>query len=632
MSAPEVDLARERDFQLGALLVRPSRREAARGGERQVLEPRVMQVLVALARQPEDVVSRDELIASCWAGRIVGDDAINNCVAKVRRLGETSGAFAIETIPRVGYRLSPAGAVARPGAAGPAPAPPTQEQHVLLAVLPFENLSPDAELSFFSEGVAEDILHILAQRGGLKVLGRASSFQFRGGEKSPQRVRAELGATHMLDGSVRRSGQRVRVSAQLVECAGGTTVWASRLDRELQDMLALQDDIAAAVADALHATLQPSQSGAVTLDPQVHDAFVRARGMVLDLIAGRQTLELLDEVNRRAPAFAPGWAAAADARLQVLAGISADWRHVEGDEARRLFDEAAQAVARACELAPDAPDTLQVRLQLEPVCPDWARLETALLEARAKWPNHGPLLFLHGRLLLQVGRQADAVPLLAEAYRLDPFHAAAGSSYASGLRAVARTAEAVGLWSDLVQRFPASPLPFFSLIFCLAGIGDWQAIERWLTPQQLARYPNDSERARNVMLAINSRREGSEPMRKRLVELAELAAAHRRLPLSFAALLAQFCDLDWLYAILERTPFDDLRRPGGRLDAGDGTLELLFLPEFARLRSDPRFARLCAKLGFAQYWSETDRWPDFAREVAALYDLEAECRLALRAA
>jgi hypothetical protein len=116
------------------------------------------------------------------------------------------------------------------------------------------------------------------------------------------------------------------------------------------------------------------------------------------------------------------------------------------------------------------------------------------------------------------------------------------------------------------------------------------------------------------------------------VELAELAAAHRRLPLSFAALLAQFCDLDWLYAILERTPFDDLRRPGGRLDAGDGTLELLFLPEFARLRSDPRFARLCAKLGFAQYWSETDRWPDFAREVAALYDLEAECRLALRAA
>jgi tetratricopeptide (TPR) repeat protein len=331
---------------------------------------------------------------------------------------------------------------------------------------------------------------------------------------------------------------------------------------------------------------------------------------------------MLDEVNRRAPDFAPGWVAAADARLQILSGISADWRHVEGEAAKRLFEEATEAVARARALAPDEPDTLRVQLQLEPVCPDWTKLETALLEARTQWPNHGPLLFLHGRLLLQVGRQSDAVPLLAEAYRLDPLHAAAGSSYASALRAVARTAEAVGLWSDLVHRFPSSPLPFFSLIFCLAGIGDWQAIERWLTPERLARYPGESERARNVMLAINSRREGSEPMRKRLVELAELAAASRRLPLSFAALLAQFCDLDWLYDILERTPFDDLRRPGGRLDAGDGTLELLFLPEFARL---------CAKLGFAEYWLAADRWPDFTREVEPLYDLKAECRRALAA-
>src|SRR6476469_8824085 len=111
MTAPAMDLAREADFRVGPLLVRPSRREAGEGAARQLLEPRVMQVLVALARQPDEVVSRDELVAVCWAGRIVGDDAINNCVAKVRRLGEASGAFAIETIPRVGYRLTPNGPI-----------------------------------------------------------------------------------------------------------------------------------------------------------------------------------------------------------------------------------------------------------------------------------------------------------------------------------------------------------------------------------------------------------------------------------------------------------------------------------------------------------------------------------------
>src|SRR6187397_114806 len=108
MTLSAMDLARETDFRLGGLLVRPSRREAGEGAARSVLEPRVMQVLVALARQPDEVVSRDELVAVCWAGRIVGDDAINNCVAKVRRLGEASGAFEIETVARVGYRLTPA--------------------------------------------------------------------------------------------------------------------------------------------------------------------------------------------------------------------------------------------------------------------------------------------------------------------------------------------------------------------------------------------------------------------------------------------------------------------------------------------------------------------------------------------
>ncbi len=100
-----IDLAAESDFSVGRLRVRPSLREVEADGQREVLEPRVMQVLVALARRRNQVVTRDQLIETCWAGRVVGEDAIQRCIARVRRLAESRGGFGIETIARVGYRL-----------------------------------------------------------------------------------------------------------------------------------------------------------------------------------------------------------------------------------------------------------------------------------------------------------------------------------------------------------------------------------------------------------------------------------------------------------------------------------------------------------------------------------------------
>src|SRR5690349_6542545 len=124
---PPIDLAREPDFALGASRVSPSTREVLRGSERELLEPRLMQVLVALFQANGRVVSRDELIARCWEGRIVGEDAINRAISRLRRLSEVDheASFQLETIPRVGYRLMPAGMPPAPveGAASTPPAP-----------------------------------------------------------------------------------------------------------------------------------------------------------------------------------------------------------------------------------------------------------------------------------------------------------------------------------------------------------------------------------------------------------------------------------------------------------------------------------------------------------------------------
>jgi adenylate cyclase len=247
-SAP-VELAREPDFRIGALLVRPSFREIGEGSDRALLEPRVMRVLVALARQTGDVVSRDDLIASCWDGRIVGDDAINACVAKVRRTGQAHPGFEIETVPRVGYRLI-GGRSASP------PASPSDE--VILAVLPFENLSPDPHLLYFSEGISEQILQALAQRAGVKVIGRSSSFQFRGSAKVIPAIARALATTHVLDGSVRRSADQVRISAHLIECASQTTVWAGHFEGSVSKVFELEDQVAGGVAMAVRRTLAPA--------------------------------------------------------------------------------------------------------------------------------------------------------------------------------------------------------------------------------------------------------------------------------------------------------------------------------------------------------------------------------------
>src|SRR5580658_2694488 len=147
--------------------------------------------------------------------------------------------------------------------AGSSPSQPTavhaaaKPTEPLLAVLAFDNLPGDPEMAYFSDGVSEEIQQTVARGTDLKVVGRNSSFQLRGADKTARRVASELSATHILDGSVGRSGPKVRISAQLIECANQTTLWSDRFDRDLSDVFALQDEIAGAVAAALKVAFAP---------------------------------------------------------------------------------------------------------------------------------------------------------------------------------------------------------------------------------------------------------------------------------------------------------------------------------------------------------------------------------------
>src|SRR6185295_19283823 len=137
----------------------------------------------------------------------------------------------------------------------------------LLAVLPFDNLSDDREMQFFSDGVSEEIIQRLSRGAKMKVIGRTSSFQFRGADKTARTVASELKCSHILDGSIRRAGGRVRIAAHLVEAASQTTLWSDRYDRGLDDIFAVQDEISEHIAAALHQNFTSFSTKAI--DPAV---------------------------------------------------------------------------------------------------------------------------------------------------------------------------------------------------------------------------------------------------------------------------------------------------------------------------------------------------------------------------
>ena len=229
----------------------------------------------------------------------------------------------------------------QPPVAGPEPLPATKSAastEPLVAVLAFDNLSSDPEMQFFSDGVSEEIIQRLSRGAKLKVIGRTSSFQFRGEHKAE--AAQSLQCSHVLDGSIRRSGERVRISAHLVEACSRTTLWSDRYDRGLTDIFAVQDEISENIAAALDRAFAGSSTQ--TLDPAVYDLYLRARPQSYAPDELRTHVGLLEVVTQRAPHFAEAWG-----RLAYLRA----WLHFyepfgfRTASARRVDDEAARALA-----------------------------------------------------------------------------------------------------------------------------------------------------------------------------------------------------------------------------------------------------------------------------------------------
>jgi TolB-like protein len=256
----------------------PDRRELRRGTSLVALEPQVFDLLVHLVRHRDRVVSKDELLATVWQGRIVSESAVFNRINAARSaIGDTGDQQRlIKTLPRKGLRfvgdVREAEAAATTGAPAGAPAPlslPLPDRPSI-AVLPFANMSGDRDQDYFADGLTEDLITGLARIRWLFVIARNSTFVYKDRSIDVKQVARELGVRYVLEGSVRRGGNRLRISAQLVDAVTGAHHWAERYDRELSDMFTVQDEITRNVAAAIEPELLAAE-GIRTLSRSADD-------------------------------------------------------------------------------------------------------------------------------------------------------------------------------------------------------------------------------------------------------------------------------------------------------------------------------------------------------------------------
>lgn len=286
----QIDLARQRPFQLGGLRVEPPLC-CVSSATLQQIEPRVMQVLVALVEEAPNVVSRDTLVQRCWDGRIVGEDAINRVVGRLRKLAQTDGIehFRIETLPKVGYRLLGTIAFALPeeenATAAPETSPAAQNAATAsgipsIAVLPFKHPENDISQAYFAEGMAEEIIADLTLTPHLRVISPLSSLNYRPGDKGARQVCEDLGVRYLLQGQIRRLDDQLRLLVTLTDGRTDETIWSARFARPISDLFDVQAEVAAGIVGAIGPAIlshEQSQTRSQKSGVDFWEVFIRAR-------------------------------------------------------------------------------------------------------------------------------------------------------------------------------------------------------------------------------------------------------------------------------------------------------------------------------------------------------------------
>ncbi|MEO8467649.1 MAG: TIR domain-containing protein [Gammaproteobacteria bacterium] len=492
-----------------------------------------------------------------------------------------------------------------PAAPPPAPSQPpavSRPSKASIVVLPFANMSGDSEQEYFSDGISEDIITDLSKVSTLSVTARNTAFTFKGTHVDVPQVARQLTVSHVLEGSVRKAGNRVRITAQLIDGATGAHVWAERYDRDLSDIFAVQDEISQAIVAALKVTLFPAEKKAIeergTDNVEAYDKYLRARALFYQL--GPTELARAIAIYREAVAldadFAQAWYGIYHALLTTLFWIP--------ENAAAAAAGMAEASARVIALSPHAWWTQSMRAYQFLTQHRWAEAETAANAALAVAPaSEVEASRSYAAFLWAVGRCKEAVAHLERARRLDPLSLSISGFLQIGLGYAGRSEEAQAEFERSKD---------------LAGD---RAIWEWIALLRLWRRRDADSAAVKAQFDVFLSHESLPMALNHFIAgtLGDEAAARVAIREAFedpayqdatrTAVLGgyadHFGDKDLVLAALRRH----------FIDLNGTSFHNLYYPFETGVRSDPRFKELVRELGLVDYWRASGNWGDFARPV-----------------
>lgn len=637
---------RESSFQLGPWLVRPTHGTLT-GPEGTVhLEPKVMEVLVYLVERAGDVVTRDQFIERVWHGRVVTDEVLSRCISLLRtHLGDNPREPRyIQTVPKIGYRMvwpiEPPAEAARAGSAPTVPSShaesplttPTAPRasrargiliwtgiggfllavawgvhrytaqtprgapssRTAIAVLPFANISGDPANEYFSDGLTEEIIDRLTMVPGLRVAARTSAFSFKDKNQDVRTIAARLGVDYILEGSVRKEGNRVRITAQLVDATRGFHVWSEPFDVELGSIFVVQDEIANAIVSRLSPRLAGDQAGkGISTQPptrviEAYELLLRGRYHLKrrDEAPIRRSIALFEQALKLDPGFVEAYCDLARA-YALLPYYSYEDRDEMFDQAIVTIDRGAAIKSAVREASQDTVAFIHFGRW------EWVDAEEGFRRALSAQPTDPNLQQWYSQLLASVGYAAKSLEHAQIARSLDVL-----SPVVNDRLAVAY------LWINDDERARQQ--------FELAG-----ELGMGLTPNPEAYVVallrrGEYQRARDILVDLQKlfahSRDWIDPfiaaVKNPTLRPAAVAAVARAADAHAISLRYQFGA--WLYlgeADRAMNVAQQLLEERGEFD-----IEFLFAREASVLRSHPRFGELVTELGLEHYWDRYG-WP-----------------------
>jgi TolB-like protein/DNA-binding winged helix-turn-helix (wHTH) protein/tetratricopeptide (TPR) repeat protein len=608
------------------------------------LERQPMDLLILLVQRRSQLVSREEIIERLWGKDVFVDveTGVHTAIRKIRQAlhDSTDAPRCVETVTGKGYRfiapvetvgasprgtdpsVPPEGAPQQNGATSerppePQPAPRARSSpavvvgllaavalagvaswvwirgaapppRVTVAVLPFENLSGDADRDYLADGLAEETIASVGQIDPerLGVIGRTSTAAYKGTRKSLAEIGRELNVNYLIEGSIRAEGGRLRITSRLVRVPDQTQVWSASFDREPTSVVALQRELSTAIAGQIHLRLSPERLGALarrhTADAEAYDLYLRGRYFWVQLTpaTNKRALEYFERAIAIDPEYALAWAGIAS--VLVTSPINSDV--LPADVLSRVREASARAVRAAPDLS-EAHDALGAFLFMLEW--DWGAAEAAFRRSIALDPGDALAHRMLGHLLSQTGRQGEATRLLERARSLEPLYA---MNHAISAQVAFQGRDFEGAAGH--ARHAIALDPEFWIGYAQLGQAAEQLGQYDLALEALgnaARFSGGNSKAMAVRGYLLAKLGRTGEAREVLNAMAAVARERYVPPYSMALVHAGLGERDAVFARLNEA-----------YDARD--VHLIFLPvdpKWDPYRDDPRFQALLKRCGFA---------------------------------